>query len=220
MAYFNFLLNRPFTEQIIEDNLYDSTLVISDLETANENALGKREELTMLDSYLKANNYYLNMNQAKIIPSVFGVVDYGYQGTRYRFTDDYDYYIASIVLRWELFHGYENRAQVDQAKISRETLETKIEETKDQIKLQVIEAYYDLEASGKSIKAAVEALKSAKKAYDMVDKKFREGQANLIEYIDARTTMTNAEQTLIINRYDYYIKYAEYERVACLREIE
>ena len=53
----------------------------------------------------------------------------------------------------------------------------------------------------------------------MVDKKFREGQANLIEYIDARTTMTNAEQTLIINRYDYYIKYAEFERVACLREI-
>jgi outer membrane protein len=218
MAYFNFLLNRPFDEQIIEDNLYDSTFVISDLESANENALGKREELTMLDSYLKANNYWLNMNQAKIIPSVFGAVDYGYQGTRYRFTDDYDYYIASIVLRWELFHGYENRAQIDQAKISRETLQTKIEETKDQIKLQVIEAYYDLQASEKSIQAADEALKSARKAYEMVDKKFREGQANLIEYIDARTTMTNAEQTLIINRYDYYIKYAEFERVACLRE--
>jgi outer membrane protein len=220
MAYFNFLLNRPFSEQIIEDNLYDSTFVISDLETANENALGKREELTMLDSYLKANNYWLNMNQAKIIPSVFGAVDYGYQGTRYRFTDDYDYYIASIVLRWEIFHGYENRAQISQAKIARESMETKIEETKDQIKLQVIEAYYDLQASDKSIQASDEALKSARKAYEMVDKKFREGQANLIEYIDARTTMTNAEQTLIINRYDYYIKYAEYERVACLREIE
>jgi outer membrane protein TolC len=219
-AYFNFLLNRPLDEQITEDKLYDSTFVISDLAVANENALDKREELAMLNGYLKANNYWLNMNQAKIIPSVFGAVDYGYQGTRYRFTDDYDYYIASIVLRWELFHGYENRAQIDQAKISRESLETKIEETKDQIRLQVIEAYYDLQAAGKSIKAADEALISARKAYEMVDKKFREGQANLIEYIDARTTMTNAEQTLIINKYDYYIKYAEYERVACLREME
>ena len=89
----------------------------------------------MLDSYLKANNYYLNLNQSRIIPSVFGAVDYGYQGTKYRFTDEYDYWIASVVLRWELFHGWENRAQISQAKIGRETLETKIEETKDQIRL-------------------------------------------------------------------------------------
>jgi outer membrane protein TolC len=219
-AYFNFLLNRPLTEQIQEDNLYDSTFVTSSLDMASENALGKREELAMLDSYLKANNYYMNLHQSKVIPSVFGAVDYGYQGTKYRFTDQYDYWIASVVLRWELFHGWENRSQISQAKIGRETLETKIEETKDQIRLQVIEAYYDLQASEKSIRASGEALKSSRKAFEIVDRKFREGQANLIEYIDARTTMTNAEQTLIINRYDYYIKYVEYERVACLRDIE
>jgi len=217
-AYFNFLLNRPLTEQIQEDNLYDSTFVTSSLDMASENALGKREELAMLGSYLKANNYYMNLNQSKVIPSVFGAVDYGYQGTKYRFTDQYDYWIASVVLRWELFHGWENRSQISQAKIGRETLETKIEETKDQIRLQVIEAYYDLQASEKSIRASGEALKSSRKAFEIVDRKFREGQANLIEYIDARTTMTNAEQTLIINRYDYYIKYAEFERVACLHE--
>jgi outer membrane protein len=220
MAYFNFLLNRPLEGEIMEETNYDSTFVTSSLELASENALGKREELAMLESYSKANDYYLNLNQSRIIPSVFGAVDYGYQGTRYRFTDEYDYWIASVVLRWELFHGYENRAQISQAKIGRETLQTRIEETKDQIRLQVIEAYYDLQASQKSIMAANETLKSARKAYEVTDRKFREGQANLIEYIDARTTMTNAEQNLIINRYDYYIKYAEFERVACLREIE
>jgi outer membrane protein TolC len=219
MAYFNFLLNRPLGEEILEGT-YDSTFVTSSLELASENALENREELAMLESYSKANDYYLNLNQSRIIPSVFGAVDYGYQGTKYRFTDEYDYWIASFVLRWELFHGYENRAQVSQAKIGRETLQTRIEETKDQIQLQVIEAYYDLQASEKSIIAANEALKSARKAYEVIDRKFREGQANLIEYIDARTTMTNAEQNLIINRYDYYIKYAEFERVACLREIQ
>lgn len=218
MAYFNFLLNRPLGEEILEDTFYDSTFVVSGLEWASENALRKREELAMLESYSKANDYYLNLHQSRIIPSVFGAVDYGYQGTKYRFTDDYDYYIASIVLRWELFHGYENRAQISQAKIGRETMQTRIEETKNQIRLQVIAAFYDLQASEKSITAADEALKSARKAYEVVDRKFREGQANLIEYIDARTTMTNAEQNLIINKYDYYIKYAEFERVACLYE--
>jgi outer membrane protein len=219
MAYFNFLLNRPFEEEILEDTFYDSTMVTINLDMASENALGKREELNMLNGYLKADEYYLNLNQSKIIPSVYGAVDYGYQGTRYRFTDEYDYWIASIVLKWELFHGAENRAQIDQAKIGRDNLETRIEETKNQIRLQVIDAYYDLQASEKSIAAANEALISARKAYEVIDRKYREGQANLIEYIDARTTMTNAEQNLIINRYDYYIKYAEFEKVACLREI-
>jgi outer membrane protein TolC len=218
MAYFNFLLNRPLGEEILEDTFYDSTFVVSGLEGASENALNNREELTMLESYSRANDYYLNLHQSRIIPSVYGAIDYGYQGEEYNFSDEYDYYLASIVLRWELFHGYENRAQISQAKISRETMQNRIEEMKNQIRLQVIEAYYDLQASEKSIAAADEALKSARKAYEVVDRKFREGQANLIEYIDARTTMTNAEQNLIINRYDYYIKYAEFERVACLYE--
>ena len=220
MAYFNFLLNRPFAEEIQEDALYDSTTVTASLEMASENALVKREELAMLEGYLKANEYYLNLNQSKIIPSVYGAVDYGYQGPEYKFNDNFDYWIASVVLKWELFHGTENRAQIDQAKIGQETLQTRIEETKNQIRLQVIESYYDLQASEKSIAAAKESLISARKAYEVVDRKYREGQANLIEYIDARTTMTNAEENLIMSRYDYYIKYAEFERVACLREIE
>lgn len=218
MAYFNFLLNRPLSEIIQEDASYDSTYLINNLDQASENAVENREELDMLESYLQANDYYLNMHQYKIIPSVYGALDYGYQGEDYKFTNQYDYYLASFVLRWELFHGAENRAQIDQAKISRDNLQTRIEETKNQIRLQVMDAYYDLQASEKSIKAANDALKSARKAYEVIDRKYREGQANLIEYIDARTTMTNAEQNLIINRYDYYIKYAEFERVACLRE--
>jgi outer membrane protein TolC len=220
MAYFNFLLNRPFVEEILEDALYDNTKVTASLEVASENALGKREELAMLEGYLKANDYYLNLNQSRIIPSVYGAVDYGYQGPEYIFNDNFDYWIASVVLKWEIFHGTENRAQIDQAKIGRDNLQTRIEETKNQIRLQVIESYYDLQASEKSIVAADEALVSARKAYEIIDRKYREGQANLIEYMDARTTMTNADQNLIINRYDYFIKYAEFERVACLREME
>jgi outer membrane protein len=220
MAYFNFLLNRPLEGEILDDTFYDSTFVTISLELASENALGKREELAMLEGYLKANDYYLDMNQMKIIPSVFGAVDYGYQGPEYIFNDNFDYWIASVVLKWELFHGAENRAQIDQARIGRDNLQTRIEETKNQIRLQVIESYYGLQASEKSIAAADEALISARKAYDIIDRKYREGQANLIEYMDARTTLTNAEQNLIINRYDYYIKYAEFEKVACLRDIE
>jgi len=215
-AYFNFLLNRPLEEEIIEQELFDSVVVTLNLPAAHQNALENREELEMLESYARANDYLLSLNHSKKIPSIYGAVDYGFQGEEYQFTDEYDYVLASIVLKWELFHGFENKAAISQAKIERDIRKTQIEETKEQIRLQVIRSFYDLQASERSIIAAEQSLASAKKAFEVTDRKYREGQASLIEYIDARTTMTNAEQNLIISRYDHYIRYAEFERVACL----
>jgi outer membrane protein len=215
-AYFNFLLNRPLEEKIIEQELFDSVAVTLNLQAAHQNALENREELDMLESYARANDYLLSLNHSKKIPSIYGAVDYGFQGEEYQFTNKYDYVLASIVLKWELFHGFENQAAVSQAKIERDIRKTQIEETKEQIRLQVIRSFYDLQASQKSVIAAEQSLASAKKAFEVTDRKYREGQASLIEYIDARTTMTNAEQNLIISRYDHHIRYAEFERVACL----
>jgi outer membrane protein len=215
-AYFNFLLNRPLEEKIIEQELFDSVTVTLNLPAAHQNALENREELDMLESYARANDYLLSLNHSKKIPSIYGAVDYGFQGEEYRFTNEYDYVLASIVLKWELFHGFENKAAISQAKIERDIRKTQIEETKEQIRLQVIRSFYDLQASQKSVIAAEQSLASAKKAFEVTDRKYREGQASLIEYIDARTTMTNAEQNLIISRYDHHIRYAEFERVACL----
>ena len=94
-----------------------------------------------------------------------------------------------------------------------------MEETEQQIRLQIIEAYYALLAAEESITAAEEELNSADKAFRVIERKYGEGQASLIEFIDARTGMTQAEQRLIISRYDHQIRYAELERVACLYNI-
>jgi outer membrane protein TolC len=62
-------------------------------------------------------------------------------------------------------------------------------------------------------------LLSARNAFRVINRKYGEGQATLIEYIDARSTMTQAEMLLIISKYDFHIKYANLERVACLYPI-
>ena len=104
--------------------------------------------------------------------------------------------------------------------MERELRNAQLEETEKQIRLQTLDAHYDLLASGESIRAAGEELLSAKNAYRVVNRKFREGQASLIEFIDARTSMTQAEERLIISRFDYHIKYAELERIACIYPLE
>lgn len=65
----------------------------------------------------------------------------------------------------------------------------------------------------KSSTAINEQLKAARKSFQMIDRKYREGMASQIEYIDARTTMTQVEVNRIVTIYENYIRWAELERV-------
>jgi outer membrane protein TolC len=212
-AYFNFLLNKPLESEIIVDEEIKLLPQKSGLDEAKNMALQNREELKQLNSYINVTDQNIKLNQGSRYPTLLGAVDYGYQGTEYRFTNEDDYVLASLVLTWNLFEGFQNKARIQQAIIERSIIDTKVEEVRKQINLEVINAYYDLEATIKAIVAAEDQRKSSKKAFEIINKKYKEGQANLIQFIDARTTMTNAEQNLILTKYDYKVKYAEYERI-------
>ena len=67
-----------------------------------------------------------------------------------------------------------------------------------------------------SIEAAELQVETTEKAFQIIYRKYDQGQAGLIEYIDARTAMTNAKENLIVAKYDYLISYAGYERAAGL----
>ncbi len=214
-AYFNFLLNRPLNEEIIISKEAELRINNLDLESASKIALNNREELLATSSYSKVADHNIQLNQSTKLPTLTAVVDYGLQGEKYDFRniDDQDYFMASVILKWDLFKGFQNRSKTQQAIIDKQIIENQHNALKDQIRLQVINAYYDLEASEKSVIASQNEVESLKKAFNLVNKKYTLGKANLLEFIDARTSMTNAQQKLIISKYDHYIKLAEFEKV-------
>ena len=219
-AYFNFLLNRPFESTILADIKYDSITQTLMLDELSEHAVVNREELEMLRSYSRVAESNLSMNQMNKLPNLYAVVDYGFQGRNYEFNMRQDYLFASLIFRWDLFHGFENKARIGEARIEQSLRDYQLEEAEKQIRLETIGAHYDLIASVESVKASREELLSARNAFRVINRKYGEGQATLIEYIDARSTMTQAEMLLIISKYDFHIKYANLERVACLYPIE
>lgn len=219
-AYFNFLLNRPLETDIgISDETKPAQLE-TDLQYSQENAVNNREELFNIKSYARANDFNLQLNKSNKAPNLTAIVDYGFQGEKYNFSSDYDFIMASFVLSWDLFKGFQNRAKIQQATIDKQIIETRYDEAENQVKLQVFNLYYELEAVEKAIIAAQQEKLSSAKSFEIINKKYNEGQASLIQFIDARTTMTSAEYNLIIATYDYKIKYAEFERAACLYELE
>jgi outer membrane protein TolC len=120
--------------------------------------------------------------------------------------------MASLVLRWNLFHGMKNRADIQKAKIAQHQLEMKKEEVQSQLDLQALTAHNNLEAAVKAVEASRAEALALEKAFEVVEKKYRNGQIPFIEYLDARTAMTNSKQNLIIALFEVKIKEAEYER--------
>jgi outer membrane protein len=212
-SYFNFLLNRPLDQDIVVSEEDPPILKEeADLTTALQLAIQKREELKLMQLSVEASNKGIKLNQSAYLPSVFAALDYGFQGEEYRFTGLDDFWMASAILRWNLFNGFQDQARVQQAKIEKKQQQVKSAEVENQIKLQVQKIYNNVKVSQKTIQSAEDRLISARKSFEIVDRKYREGILPHIVYLDARNNLTRSEINSIITRYEYYIDLVELER--------
>ncbi|MGD2085813.1 MAG: TolC family protein [Candidatus Aminicenantes bacterium] len=216
-AYFNFLLNRPL-ETGIELHAAAEKPVVKDYnwEKLAAHALQHRSEFRQLQEAVNAARHTVGLHKSSILPSVSAVFDYGFQGEKYRFTGNDDYWMGSLLLSWNLFRGGQDTARKNQALYEKKRLETQQKELENQIKLQVKEAYYHLEVAKKAIISTHDTLKSQKEAFSIIAKKYEQGVVPQIEHIKARNDYTNAEISHIIAIYDYYIKEAHLERVSAM----
>jgi outer membrane protein len=218
-SYFNFLLNRELDASI--DTAFAETEgqpPMPDPAAGEENAIRNREELRQLGEAAAVMKAKSRIAQSAFLPDVFAVVDYGYQGETYSFTPEDDYWMASIIANWNLFGGFKDKYKVDQARLERKETEAKIEEVRNQIKLQVREAHQNLIVAAQSFEAAQIREKSARKSFEVTNARFREGMAPQIEFLDARNELTQAEVNAAVTMYDCFIRRAEYENVTAAFE--
>jgi outer membrane protein TolC len=217
VSYFNFLLNRPLDTEIERDN-FDKKPVFKDrdLQKLIACALQHRNEFQQLQGALAAAGHAIGLHKSSVLPTVTAVLDYGFQGERYRFTRDDDYWMGSLIFSWNLYRGGQDAAKKKEVIYQREQLETQQMELENNIRLQVKEAYHNLEVARKAIISTEDALKSRREVFSIVSKKYREGMVPQIEYMKARNDFTSAGINYIIAIYDYYIKEAQLERVCAI----
>lgn len=217
--YFNFLLNRAFDEPIIVSDTHAWLTIPDSLGIINK-ALQYREELIQLGAAIRAAKNGIRISQSAFLPCVIFVLDYGYQGESYRFSPDNDFWMASAVLQWNLFKGFQDKQRIEQAELDRRRLELQYKELEGQIRLQIRTGYLDVVVASKAIVSTQEALLALKKSFQIVQKKYNQGMASHIEFLDARHAMTRAELDHIVSQYDFLIAQAQWERVTAQYPIE
>lgn len=219
-SYFNFLINQPLDNpiEIVEENPSGTNII--ELAELEKIALKNREELSQLKSLVNIAEKTYGAVKSSYYPGLSLAVDYGFQGEEYSFTSEDDYWMASLVLNWNLFNGGQDKAKGEKAEIEAKKNMMQLLELQNKIRLQIRDAYNTIIVSKKIIEAADQQLVSSQKSFNIVHKKFTQGLTSQIEYLDAQNQLTQSQISQIMAEYDFMENYSNLEQVAALIDLQ
>jgi outer membrane protein len=213
-AFFNFLLNREWSTQILKDSALVAGLHSSYVtDSLTHAAIANRQEIKQLEGASRANDVLLDMAHAnQFLPKLSAVGDIGYQGFEYKFNKDQQYALMQFNLTWDLFRGLERKAKTRQAQIDQQLLDNRIDQTRKMIELEVIQSHQELRATEKAFDAAQSGVRSAERALQIVNARYQEGQALLIELLDSQNKLTQSRLNYSVTRYELLRKEAALQK--------
>jgi outer membrane protein TolC len=211
----NLLIARPL-DAVIEDDSLEAVRALPSTADALRAARSRRDELTQLDATGQALDATRKAAAAGFLPTLAVAYDYGFQGQDARLQSSREYRQLAVVMQWNVFSGFADRARVEQVARQREGVRVRLDEVTQQIELQVLTAHDAARVARDAITAADEQLGVAERAYEMVRRRSDEGLASPVEMLDARRLLTTAAMFHATSVADYHARRLELMRAAAL----
>ncbi|MEA5417670.1 TolC family protein [Spirulina sp. CCNP1310] len=123
-----------------------------------------------------------------------------------------DGYAIGARLRWRFFDGGAARAQSVQEEIDIELAEVSFEEQRNQIRLEVEQAYENSTANEQNIRTATAAVQLAEESLRLARLRFQAGVGTQTDVITAQTELTRARGNLLTAIITYNRSIAELQR--------
>ncbi len=119
-----------------------------------------------------------------------------------RYTNQYN---ASVGLqaRWTFFEFGKTRAKAIRAKAEQRALEQGLAAMRDDIRLQVVQAYLDLDVAAKNIQTATTALDQAREHWRITNLLYQQQLTTSTEVLDARSFLDRAQSAFHEAHYGY-----------------
>lgn len=206
-SYFNFLLNKDLTDEILVDSSYSKVASYS----GNSATIKNREELVKLQISSNINNYVEGLSKSYIVPKLNTFFDIGLQNYDWQFDNNSGYYFFGVSLRWDLFSSGKNQYKIKQVQIENQIIQSQYDYVDSQLLVQFNTAVNSFNSSLESYKAAILIFKTSQKYYSDMLKLYQEGLSLFIELLDAQNQLVRSELEVNISLYDTYIRAAEIE---------
>ena len=105
-----------------------------------------------------------------------------------------------------IFNRFQINSGVSQAKLNAETRELNYEQTKNQVRQTIEQAYADAVAALKNYNSNVKAVKALRESYSYMEKRYDVGMLNVVDLTASKNRLTQAESNLLRAKYDFIFK--------------
>jgi outer membrane protein TolC len=203
----NLLLGRELTEdvELPTDDLIDESVL-----DVSSNTPQVRPELKQLDFSVAALTEQKRATRSNFLPVISAAFEYGYQGEKYDFKDDADYYLLSGVMSWNLFEGFRSNLKRQRVELARRQLVERREWLHRNIQREISAAQLELRSKRAERTAVARALEAADESYRLSEIRYREGMSSQLELTDAQAMLARASAQDVLARFGFLIALADY----------
>ncbi len=201
------LLGRP----------YDNTLAIQDavpmrrpaIELASliDQAMANRSEIALLERSLRSKANEQLASQSAYYPRIELTGKYQQDGddlgaNHNDFTNQYNASMG-VQARWTFFEFGKTRHSAAKARAEYQALEQSLEQARNDIRLQVVEAHLALDVAVRNIDSATAALDQAQEHWRITNLLYQQQLTTSTEVLDARSYLDHAQSAYHEARYGY-----------------
>ncbi|MDI6742508.1 MAG: TolC family protein [Smithella sp.] len=172
-------------------------------------AYSNRPDLRSIIAKREATEKSIHLAQKGYYPTLSGSAGYGYSGTDFPLGSGWN---AGATLNFPLFSGFSTKYQVDEARANLEILKANEDTLRQSIRLDVQQAYLNVQDAAEQISMAEMTVLQAKENYDLAAGRYRVGVGSPMEVADATITLNNARANLNTALYNYKMAQAALEK--------
>ncbi len=145
----------------------------------------------------QGNEYVYSISQSKLIASSYGQLDQ---------LHDNLYKSLSLQLTIPILNGFQTRANVMRALITKEVADITVKDTQNTLRQSIETAYNDALAASRSYNANIRQVNAQQEAYRMNKQRFEVGALNIIDYQVSENDLFRAKSDLTRAKYNFIFK--------------
>lgn len=180
-----------------------------EVETLQALGLARRPEVWSLDRSLQVAHRLLDAAHGESHPSMTLSADYltspGYN------TNPQNMYQLNLTVNWALWDGGYRDTREEEAESQIRSLEASGEDLRNQIRLQVEQAWLNFQLTTVTVETGRKRVEAAEVYYDMARQRFLNGLGTSLEVQDALRSLNDARQNLVVATYDRDLAFAALE---------
>ena len=204
-------------------------LIVDDLGTFERNAVPQldslvavafqhRPELKRFDFQLLAQRSNIQYARSDYFPTISLDANYSFGGAEVAALDNT--WSAGLTVSIPLFTGFSTSARVTQEEMALRSLEQQRDALRQQLSLDVWNAYSALKEAEERIDNTKTFMENAQENMNIAEGEYKEGLGSMIDVTDAQTTLLTAEQSHIEALADFKIAAASLERSLGTRDTQ